>query len=278
MPSVTPCRDVDEIITFFTAEVTPILAANLVGVYLTGSLSYDAFRYGSSDIDITVIVRQPVSAEQLAAIAQLHRVIEAKFSAWAARLECSYTPLELLPSVLPPGKPRPWYWGHDRVLYAEAPYGNEWIINNYLLYNHAIPLVGPAFSELTGPVDVREVQKACVRDLFTEWEPKEHRRSWFAGPLYECYFVINLCRILYTVNCGAVGSKQAAAAWVRDRYAGPWGELVESAERWHYGVELDLQDEAIRFLHFVIQQVTSTELCKGMRDEVAALRASHASA
>ena len=50
----------NEIIDFFVQSVMPALDKNVLGIYLTGSLSYGAFNYHSSDIDITVIVQRPV--------------------------------------------------------------------------------------------------------------------------------------------------------------------------------------------------------------------------
>jgi predicted nucleotidyltransferase len=261
-----PFEDVNAILQFFVEKVPPIFGENLVGVYLTGSLSYNAFDYDTSDIDLTVILKTPISASELSAVKQLHTQLERQFEKWSKRLECSYTPLEMLPSLLPPDKPRPWYWGGDGILYEEAPYGNEWIINKYLLWHHAIPLVGPNFKELTDTVDIAEVQKACIRDLFAEWEPKKRDPGWFRNDShYESYFILNLCRILYTVMCGAAGSKQTAAAWVKSHYGQPWAELVGAAESWHYGLGLNLREKALQFLDFVIGEISGTELYKGSK-------------
>ena len=122
------------------------------------------------------------------------------------RLECSYTPIDMLKNILPPKEPRPYYGGG--IFYDEAPYGNEWIINNYLLYEHGITLIGPDFKKLTTPIDIIEVQKACIRDLFQEWEPKITDFEWLDNSHYQSYLVMNLCRILYTVMCGVTGTKK----------------------------------------------------------------------
>jgi hypothetical protein len=167
----------------------------------------------------------------------------------------------MLPSLLPPEKPRPWYWGSDGILYEEAPYGNEWIINKYLLWHHAIPLVGADFKTLTDEAPIEEVQKACVRDLFTEWEPKKRDPSWFRDDShYEAYFILNLCRILYTVMCASAGSKQVAAAWVKSNYGEPWADVIRLAESWRYGMDLNLRATALAFLDFVIAEVSKTDV------------------
>ena len=258
--SLTKYPDVNEIIDFFVRGVFPDLEGNLLGVYLTGSLSYGAFNYHSSDIDITVIVHRPVSRCELDSIRRLHREIEGKFEKWARRLECSYTPVDMLSNVMPPKEPRPWYWGGDCTLYEEAPYGNEWIINNYFLHRHSIALFGPSFKKLSPPVDIEDVRKACVRDLFQEWVPKKSNSEYFRDSHHEAYFILNLCRILHTVICSVVGSKKMAASWVQENYGERWRNLVGSAQEWQYGIELDGRQEAIDFLDFTISEVSKTEV------------------
>jgi len=269
---VTKFDDVNEILASHTQGVADIFGQTLIGVYLTGSLSYDAFNYDSSDIDVTVILQNAASGNDIEAISALHGRLQQTFRKWAERFECSYTPIGMLSSVLPPKDPRPWYWGTDDVLYSEAIYGNEWIIGNYLLYQHAIPLVGPSFRELTGPVNIEDVQRACIRDLFVEWERKAVDRAWFTDSHHEVYYILNMCRILYTVMCRDAGSKKTAAAWVKDHYGEPWRSLVAKAEQWRYGLELGLQQEAIEFLRFVTDRVLETQLAEEMADDLRALR------
>ena len=166
----------------------------------------------------------------------------------------------MLSSVAPPTDPRPWYWGGERTLYAEAPFGNEWIINNYHLYHHSISLFGPRYDEISGRVDVEEVRKACVRDLFVEWAPKKSAPDWFKDSHHESYLVMNLCRILHTVVGGSIGSKSQAAEWVKENHE-RWRDLIEVAEEWEYGIELNIRQDALEFLDFVIAEVSKTPLC-----------------
>ena len=265
--SLTKYPDVGEIVDFFVRGVVPALEGNVLGVYLTGSLSYGAFNYGSSDIDITVIVKRPVSRGEVDSIGQLHREMEGKFEKWARRFECSYTPVEMLPSIVPPKEPRPWYWGADRTLFAEAPFGNEWIINNYLLHRHSIVLFGPSFKKLVGPIDIEEVRRACVRDLFKEWAPKKSNREWFSDSHFQSYFVLNLCRILHTVVRSTADSKKMAASWVMENYGERWRVLINRAQDWEYGIELNLRREAMDFLDFVTWEVSKTAVYRQVEEE-----------
>jgi predicted nucleotidyltransferase len=74
--NLTPYHDVNEVLRFFTEGTLFILKENLTGIYLTGSLSYDAFNYDSSDIDLTVILQRYVSSQEIEAIRRFHSQIE----------------------------------------------------------------------------------------------------------------------------------------------------------------------------------------------------------
>jgi len=74
----------------------------------------------------------------------------------------------------------------------------------------------------------------------------------------------------------SAGSKDAAISWVKSKY-GEWANLINSADQWHYGIELNLQGKSIEFLGFVINQVSKTELYDQLSDEIKRIRARHLS-
>ncbi len=249
--SITPYAEINEIIDEFKNGIVRSLEHNLVGLYLTGSLTYDDFVPCRSDVDFQVVVKVPLPPAEIIAVEKLHRHIEDTHPGWSKRIECSYTPQSMLSLIMPPADPRPW-WGVS-TMYPKAPYGNEWIINQYHLCNHAITLIGPDYKSLTKPIDMRDVQKACVRDLIKEWGPKiqylesldSHNRS---------YIILNLCRIIYTVSKGEVASKKVSATWVKSIFP-QWKHLIETAERWVYGTEIDQFKETKAFITFVVAQM-----------------------
>lgn len=260
--NTTPYQEINEVLLTISNGINHILDNNLIGLYLFGSLTYGDFNLDSSDIDLVTIINKPLNPHKLELIKQLHKQIENHYPKWKDRLECSYTPVEMLKNILPPKEPRPYY--NDRVFYDEAPYGNEWIINNYLLYKHAIPLTGPDFKELINPIDIVEVQKASIRDLFQEWEPKITDVEWLDNSHYQSYLVMNLCRILYTVISGTTGSKKISAGWVKNEFGLPWSNLIATAEGWKYGTKMSLRDETIDFIKFTIDKIKQTSLYQQM--------------
>jgi len=260
---MTPYPEINEILLDISAEIKNILGQNLIGLYLFGSLSYGDFNPDSSDIDIVAILNKPLDRQELQLIKRLHETIKKKYPKWGDRLECSYTPIAMLKNILPPQEPRPYFGGG--IFYDEAPYGNEWIINNYLLYRHGIVLIGCEFKKLIAPIDILEVQKACIRDLFQEWEPKMTDFEWLDNSHYQSYLVLNLCRILYTVMEGVVGTKKVSAEWAKNKFMSSWSSLIANAQDWQYGKEMSSRNATINFLKFTIDKIKHTDVYQKMR-------------
>jgi hypothetical protein len=128
------------------------------------------------------------------------------------------------------------------------------------IITYYIPLIGPDFKRLINPIDILEVQKACIRDLFQELAPKITDPTVFINSHYQSYIVLNLCRILYTVIQHPTGSKRVSATWVKNEFGSQWRDLIEAAEQWQYGKEINLQKEVISLIQFVIKKVTETPL------------------
>jgi Domain of unknown function (DUF4111) len=257
MNEVTPYPAINTVLTEWAVGLKRLLGKKIVGLYLSGSLAYGDFVPERSDIDLQAVVRSPLTENELRSVEQLHREIERRCPQWADRIECSYVSLELMRELTPPAKSRPW-WGFG-TLYAEAPAGNEWIINHYLLAQHGIALEGPALNELIPPIDIHDVRQASARDLFQEWVPKIDNAAWLSNSHYQSYLVLNLCRILHTVIRGEPGSKKVAGQWVKAAYP-QWQDLIEEAERWGYGDEMKRQADAVAFLRFAVDRVDETKL------------------
>lgn len=98
----------------------------LIGLYLTGSLTYGDFNPGSSDIDFLRVLSKELSAEQVDAIVDMHKRIGAATPHWANRLEGSYITQDMIATKNRPERGRPYVNAGDLQRYR---YGNEWTIN-----------------------------------------------------------------------------------------------------------------------------------------------------
>jgi predicted nucleotidyltransferase len=178
----------------------------IIGIYLFGSLAYGGFDKDRSDIDMVVITKTLLKGLELDSIKSIHKKLETINQKWSKRLEASYTPIDMLKEKDPPKDPRPYY---GEIFYNEATYGNEWLINNYLLYNYGITLYGPEFKTLVNePINIKKIKEACIEDFYKEWEPKINDNEWLSNSHYQSYIVLNICRILYTINKMELENKQ----------------------------------------------------------------------
>jgi len=254
---VTQYPAINSVLTEWAEGLKRLLGKKIVGLYLSGSLAYGDFVPERSDIDLQAVVRSPLTEDELRSVEELHQRMEERHPQWADRIECSYVSLDLMRELTQPATPRPW-WGFG-TFYAEAPAGNEWIINHYLLSKHGIALEGPDFNELIPPIGIHLVRQASAKDLFQEWVPKADDGVWLSNSHYQSYLVLNLCRILHTVIHGQPGSKKVAARWAKATYP-QWNNLIEEAERWAYGGEMKRQADAVAFLRFVVARVNEKKL------------------
>jgi hypothetical protein len=248
-----PALQLNALLAEWVEGVKHILGDKVIGLYLGGSLAYGDFVPARSDIDLQAVVRTSVAQDELHLIELLHKKLDERYPKWANRTECSYVPLDLMREVNPPATPRPW-WGFD-TMYAAAPAGNEWTINHYLLAKHGISLAGPDFKTLIPPIDIQDVRRASVKDLFVEWAPKIDDPAWLSNSHHQSYLVLNLCRILHTAIGGATGSKKLAGRWAKLTFP-KWKDLIEEAERWGYGDVMSRPDDVVAFLKFAIEECT----------------------
>jgi hypothetical protein len=253
----TPYQRINVLLAEWVDGVKRILGEKVIGLYLTGSLAYGDFVPSRSDIDLQAVVWSPLTQDELKSVEHLHRELDKHYSEWAKRTECSYVPLALMQEVMPPATPRPW-WGFD-TLCAEAPAGNEWIINHYILSKHGIALEGPNFKTLIPRIDLEEVRKASAKDLFKEWVPKINDPKWLSNSHYQSYLVLNLCRILHTVSGHEPSSKKVAGRWAKDVFP-QWRDLIEEAERWGYGNQMKCQTDVVAFIGFATLKVKEANL------------------
>lgn len=254
---LTPHRDVNDILVLLSQNLRDLLGDQLVGLYLIGSLTYGDFHRGSSDIDFLAVLNAPLSAEQREEVRSLHASIGERFPVWANRIEGSYITIEMLDFTEPPPMPRPYINGGD-FWDPDPRYGNEWLINLHVLHEYGVALVGPDPRTLIRAVDINAVREASRRDLLEEWEPKLNDPAFFQDSHYVAYLTLTLCRILHRATHDGVASKRVAAAWVKQTYGEPWSDVIEQAERWQHGQELNLAAEARDFIRFAVAELART--------------------
>ena len=108
---------------------------------------------------------------------------------------------------------------------------SDCVVQRHVLRERGITLAGPPPATLIDPVSADDLRQA-MRDLLPRWA-----ESLFSDPSdlarrgTQAYVALSICRMLYTLETGAVASKREAAAWAGTALGEKWRDLVARAWR-----------------------------------------------
>ena len=254
VPTLADFPEVLAVIRALQGGIPRVLGDTLVGLYLTGSLSYGGFDPASSDIDFLALCHQRPSAGEIAALSAMHRDIALQTPVWAERIEGGYIWESMLPSREPPREPRPYINGSGAMWAPEPVYGQEWTMNLFVLHACGVVLYGPPAADVFPHVSQHQMREASLRSLHEKWKPLLADPSLLDNPHYQAYITLTLCRILHTQKVEGVASKRDAAQWVKDTYGAAVRGTVERAEQWAVGQPLDLKHEVLDLVRFTLAE------------------------
>lgn len=245
----TGWADVDRVIGELLRQVRAVLAENFYGFYLYGSLASGGFDPAHSDIDFLVVTSGPLSDSEVDRLRALHAALAASDLPMAAKLEGTYLPAADLPRYRPGGGPYPcvnegqfYLSGHDC----------NWIIQRHVLREMGLVVTGPDIKDRIDPISPHELKQA-VRDLLAKWwEPMIVDSSRLESGEYQAYAVQTMCRCLYTLQQGKVGSKGEACGWARTWLGAGWAQAIDWACVWEPGAPGDHLAEARELIRLVV--------------------------
>jgi predicted nucleotidyltransferase len=227
MAEPTPYPELNEVLRDFVGSVETILAENLVGIYLQGSFAVgDADEH--SDVDFIVVMHDEVTDGQLAALRAMHKRLYALETPWAQHLEGSYVTKESFRRI-DPSRSEYWYLDNGATELVCDNHCNTAVVRSSMR-EHGVVLHGPDPKTLVDPVSPddlrREVRDAIVE--FAEWAPSPTKAGGMSRWM-QPYLVINLCRMLQTLETGRVDSKKAGGEWALEALDPDWADLIQQA-------------------------------------------------
>lgn len=251
----TPYEEVNTILLFLLTNIQAILGPQLVGFYLYSSLSLGDFDPTSSDVDFLVVTAGEVSEELLEQLRAMHAAIASSGLPYAARLEGSYIPRQALRRYDPDHARHPTI-GVDWP-FQVGLHDSNWIIERHIVREHGVVVWGPGPQTLIDPVSPRELQAAVCQQLNNVWQSRLDDPEWLRPRDHQAFAVLTLCRALYTLQQGMVGSKPRAAAWAKEMYPG-WKPVIESAMSRRSQPEEDDLTATKAFLRDALMQAQKT--------------------
>ena len=204
------------------------LGADLLGLYLFGSLATGDFYPGRSDLDLFAVLASELERGTLETLERLHVEFAVDHPEWDDRVEVGYFPRAALvtlttePSgtiaVISPGEP-----------FQTKPITDDWLINWHGVCSGEVVLGPPPLDlgPVVGPCELRRV----VRGQAIQWSEWIESADDWPRP-FQGYAIVTMCRCLYALRHGEQASKEEAARWVGEEFP-HWGDLVRDGIDWH---------------------------------------------
>jgi len=250
-PPKTIPEDLSELLQAVTRDFPALLRENLVGIYLWGSLTYDAFDETCSDVDCIVVTRRDLEDREfteldawLAETGQRNR--------WVKRLDMRFV---IDKEFLDKTSRCCGFYHYTGKMVRTGSDGNPIIWVN--LEQSGITLWGKE-AKLIAP----QVSEQCLKDaLLMELNYLKEGLASRAGDrsdqafVYNAYAVLTACRILYTAHHKTLVSKDQACSWAMDRVSSRSREVILAAKEDRLknrgSTTPRLEQDAIRFVTFV---------------------------
>jgi predicted nucleotidyltransferase len=230
---------IQPVLATITQELPTQLGDTLVGIYLYGSAVWGDFDDDISDIDLLVVLTRDIDDALFACLDAWHQDLEARFPAWAGRLEIAYistTALQTFRShnspiaVISPGEP-----------FNVKEAGIDWLINWYTIRQQSVVLYGLALAMVIPDISALEF-RANVRQQVSEW------RDWVSHTRdsrpFQAYTILTMCRALYAWDSGTQVSKRVAAEWAMQQLPDNAGVIANALEWRSDHRELDIKHAA----------------------------------
>lgn len=201
----------EPLLAALSAQYQAILQDNLAGIYIHGSIAFGCFNWAKSDIDLIVVVHEPLT--QHAKLALLQVLEDLRAEAPEKGFEMSVV---LKRHCLDFQHPSPFelhfseawheaYLQNPLSLCAERVQTDPDLAAHFTVILHAgRVLYGEPIPDVFGPVPA-----ACYLDSI--WQDVENAQEDVRdAPMY---IALNLCRVLAYVEEGLVLSKEEGGSW-----------------------------------------------------------------
>jgi hypothetical protein len=224
----TPHPEVNSLLLDILSSAKSILGDLFVGMYLSGSLAIGDFD-DDSDIDFIIIITEKVSDAQLSALQAMHSRIHDIDSKWATCLEGYYILQDELLHYEPDAAWHLYLDNGSRDLVAVKDNEKNWVFERFVLQEYGITVEGPNPQDLFAPISPDDLRQVLLVELRGWAENILGNPEWLNNRWFQSFAVLTLCRMLYTLQRGAVVSKLAAVEWAKESLDARWTRLIERA-------------------------------------------------
>lgn len=242
--------DVDLALTMLLDGARDVLGENFAGMYLFGSLALGDFSPDRSDIDPLITTGEPLKKRKTDELRIMHGNLCDSGQPWMRRMSGLYIPESDLRRYSPDG-PECAFFLKDA--FDTGICDSDWIFHRHVLYHHGIVITGPPLKDLIDPVSPEELRKTAYEFLH-DWGDLTYDDEVFRGEGNQQYFVLTVCRSLYTFRNGDVTTKMKSAAWALNTLDSEWAGLIRDAMNWRFGIPHGDIPRTQRFMRYVMSE------------------------
>jgi hypothetical protein len=248
-------HDVAALLGALLAGAREALGANLLALYLRGSLVTGDFDLKTSDIDFFAVTERRLSQHEFDALSTMHATFARLPNRYADELEGPYMD-RAAARCFRPGERHPIIARHEPLLWREQ-YAN-WVLERWMLRAWGVTLFGPEPQALIDPV-TRDEMLAAVRanmPRWVEWITQPDDPDWQLPRAEMAYIVETMCRVLYTLATGELAGKPRSVAWAPQTLPEPWRRTITRSQAWRSDATVDpsIAPEVTAFVRWTAAQ------------------------
>jgi len=255
MPSALPAglpEDLSTLLRSIATDFPGLLRENLVGVYLWGSLTYNAFDVRCSDVDTVVVTRSDLNDAEFSGLARWFEE-SARRNPWTGRLEMRFV---IDGEFLDKNSRCCGFYSGKFTRHGSD--GNPIIWLN--IAECGIALYGADAARIAPTVTDRQLNDALLLELsyLKEDLGKNAGDRSDRAFRYNAYAVLTACRILYSAHHRAVVAKGRAYDWAMATIPPEWRPVVSAARdnriRYRGQTTPEMERDATGFVLFAEQE------------------------
>jgi hypothetical protein len=248
-------KDLSDLLQVMATDFSVILRDNLVGIYLWGSLTYEAFDETCSDVDCIAVTRRDLDDRQFSELDEWFKN-KSENNRWVRRIDMRFV---IDHEFLDKNSRCCGFHHYTGKLVRHKSDGNPIIWMN--IGNSGITLWGQD-AKLIAP----RVSDQCLNDaLHLELNYLKEDLTSNAGDrsdkafVHNAYVVLTACRILYSASQKALASKDQACDLAIETVPPMWRAVIRAAKENRLNnrgsTTPQLEQDAMRFVEFVADKV-----------------------
>ncbi len=233
--------DITRLLDLFVCETKAVLQENLAGIYLHGSLAMGCFHEKKSDVDLIVVVNNPLSMEEKRAY--LEKILMLNEYAPAKGIEMSVVLKRDMNPFLHPAPFEMHFSNAHLAAYRADPEGTLMRLSGTdrdlaahvtIINRYGKTLFGDEIPEVFSAVSREDYLDALMYDI------ENAREDIQENPMYMTF---SLCRVLAYVKDGEALSKKDGAMWALRNVKEDYHDIIRDAQQ-AYETDAEMKTDA----------------------------------